>query len=97
MSGFGTTPDYGLSVSWLKVCRCCAAAGTPRTRSRRGTPAFLVDKLLERRVSSVSLERTLSTEDLSSSFDVDHIGTEALLFQTGYLTTGEEELGGEPL
>ena len=63
-----------------------------------GTPAFLVDKLFERRVSSVSLDRTVSTEDLLSSFDVDHIGTEALLFQTGYLTiTGEEELGGEPL
>ncbi|MDD9988869.1 MAG: ATP-binding protein [Spirochaetaceae bacterium] len=69
-----------------------------------GTPAFLVDTLFERRVSSVSLDRTVSTEDLLSSFDVggrtatDHIGTEALLFQTGYLTiTGEEELGGEPL
>ena len=63
-----------------------------------GTLAFLVDKLFERRVSSVSLDRTVSTEDLLSSFDVDHIGTEALLFQTGYLTiTGEEELGGEPL
>ena len=33
-----------------------------------------------------------------SAFDVGNIGTEALLFQTGYLTiTGEEELGGEPL
>ena len=69
-----------------------------------GTPAFLVDTLFERRVSSVSLDRTVSTEDLLSAFDVggrtaaDHIGTEALLFQTGYLTiTGEEELGGLPL
>ena len=63
-----------------------------------GTSAFLVDKLFERRVSSVSLDRTVSTEDLLSSFDVDHVGTEALLFQTGYLTiTGEEELGGKAL
>ena len=63
-----------------------------------GTPAFLVDKLFERQVSSVSLDRTVSTEDLLSSFDVNHVGTEALLFQTGYLTiTGEEELGGKAL
>ena len=63
-----------------------------------GTPAFLIDKLFERRVSSVSLDRTVSTTELLSAFDVDHIGTEALLFQTGYLTiTGEEELGGMAL
>ena len=63
-----------------------------------GTPAFLVDKLFERRVSSVSLDEMLGTEDLLSAFDVNKIGTEALLFQTGYLTiTTEEELGGEPL
>ena len=51
-----------------------------------GTPAFLVRTLFERRVSSVSLGDTVSTEDLLSAFDVDRIGTEALLFQTGYLT-----------
>ena len=63
-----------------------------------GTPAFLVDTLFERRVSSVSLDETVSTGDLLSDFDVDRIGTEALLFQTGYLTiTGEEELGEEAL
>ena len=34
------------------------------------------------------------TEDLLSAFDAEHIGTEALLFQTGYLTiTEEQELG----
>ena len=34
--------------------------------------------------------------DLLSTFDVDHIATEALLFQTGYLTiTGEADIGGE--
>ena len=63
-----------------------------------GTPAFLVDTLFSRRVASVSLDRTVSTADLLSAFDVEHIGTEALLFQTGYLTiTGEEKLGGMPL
>ena len=63
-----------------------------------GTPAFLLDTLFERRVSSVSLSDMLGTEDLLSAFDVNHIGTEALLFQTGYLTiTAEEELGGKAL
>ena len=51
-----------------------------------GTPAFLVDTLFERRVSSVSLGEMVSTGELLSAFDVEHIGTEALLFQTGYLT-----------
>ena len=63
-----------------------------------GTPAFLVDKLFERQVSSVSLDEMLGTDNLLSEFDVNKIGTEALLFQTGYLTiTAEEELGGKAL
>ena len=63
-----------------------------------GTPAFLVRKLFERRVATVSLDRMVGTDTLLSAFDVGNIGTEALLFQTGYLTiTGEEELGGLPL
>ena len=51
-----------------------------------GTPAFLVDTLFERRVASVSLDEMMGTEELLSAFDVGRIGTEALLFQTGYLT-----------
>jgi len=69
-----------------------------------GTPAFLVETLFKRRISSVSLDRMVSTERLLSAFDVggrcaaEHIGTEALLFQTGYLTiTGEQRLGGKTL
>ena len=63
-----------------------------------GTPAFLVETLCNRRVSSVSLGDTVSTGALLSEFDVERIGTEALLFQTGYLTiTAEEELGGTAL
>ena len=38
----------------------------------------------------------LGTEDLLSAFDGEKIGTEALLFQTGYLTIhSEEDVGGE--
>ena len=63
-----------------------------------GTPAFLVDTLFKRRVASVSLDAMVSTGELLAAFDVGKIGTEALLFQTGYLTiTGEEELGGMAL
>ncbi len=63
-----------------------------------GTPAFLVETLVERRVATVSLDGRRSTGELLSAFDVGTIGTEALLFQTGYLTiTGEERLGGKAL
>ena len=66
-----------------------------------GTPAFLLDTLFERRVSSVSLSNMLGTEDLLAAFDANNIGTvgtAALLFLTGILTiTAEEELGGMAL
>ena len=40
----------------------------------------------------------IGSSDLLSTFDVDDMATEALLFQTGYLTiTAEEDLGGESL
>ncbi len=51
-----------------------------------GTPAFLVETLFRRRVSALALDGMLSSDDLLSSFDVGAIATEALLFQTGYLT-----------
>ena len=63
-----------------------------------GTPAFLVETLFERRVSSMALGEMMGTDALLSSFDVDDIATEALLFQTGYLTIREERsLGGKAL
>ena len=63
-----------------------------------GTPAFLVETLFKRRVSSVALDELVGSAELLSTFDVDDIATEALLFQTGYLTIrDEEDLGGEPV
>ena len=59
-----------------------------------GTPAFLVDMLFQRRVSSLALDDMLGSSDLLSAFDVDHIATEALLFQTGYLTIRRAEPRG---
>ena len=62
------------------------------------TPTFLVDTLFRRRVNSVTLDGLVTTADLLSAFDVDAIATEALLFQTGYLTIkATEEVGGETL
>ena len=59
-----------------------------------GTPTFLLEMLLARGVSALALEGLLSSEELLSAFDVDHIATEALLFQTGYLTIRRAELRG---
>ena len=60
-----------------------------------GTPTFLIETLFKRQVSSLKLDEMIGSSDLLSTFDVDEIATEALLFQTGYLTiTGEENLGG---
>ena len=50
------------------------------------TPTFLVETLFRRRVSTLSLDGMLTSSELLSAFDVEAIATEALLFQTGYLT-----------
>jgi len=50
------------------------------------TPSFLVDLLTERQTFIPRLEHLITSERLLSAFDVDHIATEALLFQTGCLT-----------
>ena len=63
-----------------------------------GTPTFLIKTLVERGTVSPSLDGMLGTSALLSKFDVDAMATEALLFQTGYLTVvGVEDLGGRPL
>ncbi len=61
-----------------------------------GTPTFLVETLFRRRVSALSLDGMLGSAELLSTFDVDVVPTEALLFQTGYLTiVRAEPRGGE--
>ena len=63
-----------------------------------GSPAFLVETLTRHRVSPVDLDGLVGTEELLSAFDVEDFSTEALLFQTGYLTIRERiEVGGETL
>ncbi|MEM2073608.1 MAG: AAA family ATPase [Nitrososphaeria archaeon] len=56
-----------------------------------GTPSFLIKLLMERRFSIPELEEMTTGEELISSFDVDFIEPEPLLFQAGYLTVKECE------
>ncbi len=59
-----------------------------------GTPTFLVEILLDRGVSSIALDNMLGSDELLSTFDVDDIVPEALLFQAGYLTIHQTEPRG---
>ena len=60
------------------------------------TPRFLVETLIRRGFTAPDLESVHADSALLSSFDVDHIAPEALLFQTGYLTVVEVETNGGP-
>jgi hypothetical protein len=51
-----------------------------------GTPTFLIDLLTERQTWLPELGRRLASEALLSAFDVGDIATDALMWQTGYLT-----------
>ncbi|BAU57600.1 hypothetical protein HH1059_09070 [Halorhodospira halochloris] len=55
------------------------------------TPTFLVDLLAERGIFTPRLEQMQTEAELLSRFDVEQIATEALLFQTGYLTVHHVE------
>ena len=55
------------------------------------TPTFLVDLLTERQTWLPQLGQLRADAELLSAFDVGHISTEALLWQTGYLTIDSEE------
>ena len=59
-----------------------------------GTPTFLIETLISRGVDTLTLDNMLGSDELLSTFDVDHIATEALLFQTGYLTIIQTEPRG---
>ena len=59
-----------------------------------GTPTFLVDMLTRRGINTFELDGMEANERLLSSFDVDQIAVEALLFQTGYLTIEKSEYRG---
>jgi hypothetical protein len=56
-----------------------------------GTPTFLVDMLTERKVYLPTLLKLESSSELLSAFEVGAISTEALMFQSGYLTIAHEK------
>ena len=59
-----------------------------------GTPSFLIKSIQDRQYLIPDLERMEASEALLSSFDVNEIHLETLLFQTGYLTIkGKRQLG----
>ena len=59
-----------------------------------GSPTFLFRMMMEREVSPMELENLTTDIRQISSFDVDDIDIEALLFQTGYLTITTKERDG---
>jgi hypothetical protein len=59
-----------------------------------GTPTFLVEVLTERGYFTPELAQVRASEALISTFDVQNMPSEALLWQTGYLTfTGARQIG----
>ncbi|MFM8442504.1 MAG: ATP-binding protein [Methylococcus sp.] len=54
-----------------------------------GTPTFLIDLLTERQAWLPELGQLETSAELLSTFDVDDLPTEALMFQAGYLTVAE--------
>ncbi len=61
---------------------------------RTGSPSFVFPLMMDRRMNTLDLENRVSDADLLSNFDVDDMRTDALLFQTGYLTIAAEERFG---
>ena len=51
-----------------------------------GTPAFLINLLRERSYPLPAIENLAVAESIFSVYDLESLGVEALLFQTGYLT-----------
>jgi len=51
-----------------------------------GTPTFLMKLIQEKQYSALDIELIQTSENMMSSFDVDVMDLETLLFQTGYLT-----------
>ena len=55
-----------------------------------GTPTFLVELLTERQTFTPELGQWVTMDSLLSTFDVDDLSSEALLFQSGYLTISSQ-------
>ncbi|WP_043697897.1 ATP-binding protein [Tepidimonas taiwanensis] len=51
-----------------------------------GTPTFLIELLAKRHTFTPELDTLVADDQLLGAFDVEYIATEAILWQTGYLT-----------
>ncbi len=58
-----------------------------------GTPAFLVNLLREKQYDLPEIENMEADEQVFSTYDIDKLQAEALLFQTGYVTIKAVENG----
>ena len=56
-----------------------------------GTPTFLAETLWKRRIPATALDGMLASRRVLGTFDVGRVSTEALLFQSGYLTVAGVE------
>jgi len=59
-----------------------------------GSPSFLIKLITQNQYPMPNLERVEAFESLLSSFDIDRIHLETILFQTGYLTIDEKNTIG---
>ena len=59
-----------------------------------GQPGYLYRLLEEKKVSPMELENRVVDADTVSNFEIDGFSSEALLFQSGYLTITRKELQG---
>ena len=91
-SATGTTATAGAQRrrSTTPSTHCCCSAGREFRAwwFETGTPTFLIETLVSRGVPVASLDGMVVGESRLGTFDVGAIATEALLFQTGYLTLG---------
>ena len=64
--------------------------------SATGMPSFLYKVMMEREFTPLDVRDLIVNENFVTTFDVDNISAEALMFQSGYLTiTGEHQEGME--
>ncbi len=89
-----TTGAEKLVFAILSICCFFRNRGFKPHWFEIGSPTFLLQTILQRRVTPLDLEGVIADESLLSKFDGDDISAEALMFQTGYLTITKEVSAG---
>ncbi len=70
----------------FSVLRAFSNQAFDNYRFETGTPTFLINLMRERNYPLPEMENLEVGESIFSVYDLDRLGVEALLFQTGYLT-----------